>query len=131
MKVDGRVAVAAVMAALFVTMATMAATYPMEAATVPLLVAVPALLLCGWQLKAEMAAAQQSKGFAQRRDATSARPRDIREQPARLEDELALIAWLGAFAAAIIAAGFLAGGTLAVVSYLRLRLREPMTVAAA
>ena len=127
MRVDGRVAIAAFMLALFAAMAARAAAFPPEARLVPLAVSLPATLLCAYVLWSEVMRARRDRELPQESEHPE-RPRDIREQPARFRDEVALIVWLWAFAGAIIAGGFLVGGTLATLAFVRFRLREPVTV---
>jgi hypothetical protein len=127
MRADGRVATAALMLALFGTMSARAATFPFEAGFVPLVVGVPAMLLCAYVVWAESARVRRG-GEPSEKATKPERPRDLRERPARFADEVALIAWLWGFAAAIIAAGFLVGGTLATLAFVRFRLREPLSV---
>jgi len=127
MRVDGRVATAAFMLALFATMSARAAAFPPEARLVPFAVGLPATLLCAYVLWSEVMRTRRDRGPRQEPQHPE-RPRDIREQPARFGDEVALIVWLWAFAGAIIAAGFLVGGTLATLAFVRFRLREPVRV---
>jgi len=127
MRADGRVTTAAFMLALFGAMSARAATFPYEAGFVPLVVGVPAMLLCAYVLWTEIARVRRG-GDASEEPAKAERPLDLRERPARFADQVALIVWLWGFAAAIVAAGFLVGGTFATLAFVRFRLREPLTV---
>jgi hypothetical protein len=131
MKVDAGVAVAAAMLLLFAVLTGLAAGYPSSAGLVPLVIGVPALLLCAWQLWAEIARAQSGTLAGTQRAVVSGRlPVPLRDQPADVREELLLIGWVGAFAAAIVLGGFAIGGTAAVVAFMRIYLRERWTISA-
>jgi hypothetical protein len=135
MRLDAHVVVAGAMFAIFASMTAAAASYGGSAGHMPFAVGLLGLALSGWQLRAEIAGARREPRVVGEREAREAGlatlPRDVRELPAALRDELMMTAWLVAFTTAIVAAGFLAGGTLAVAVFLRFRLGERLVVCAA
>ena len=105
-------AVAAVLFLAFVVMVGAALRYPAQARLVPLVVGIPGILLSGWQLSREVA--------NRRPEAHSAEV----ETSQHASTEGSSIAWLVAFALAVLAGGFVIGGTLAVMGAMRFWLRE-------
>lgn len=108
MTINGRVAHAALMLAIFVGMDAMAASYPYKAALMPLVVGIPGAALCLFQLLVEV----------RRAPITSAETRPVKR-------ELQLIAWWATFIAAVLLFGFLIATPFLLYSYLRFDSREP------
>jgi hypothetical protein len=99
------ITVASTLFAVFAAMVAAAASYPQEARLVPLIVGVPAMALAGWQLWRELTGERAKM-----------------DEPAT--NEGASIAWLAFFALLVLAGGFVAGGTIAVMVCQRFWLRE-------
>jgi len=101
----------AVLLAVFAMMVAVAAGYPPEARLVPLVVGIPAVVLAAWQLARDMAAHQAlGAGPAEPQPKTSSVP--------------TAFVWLLAFALAVGAGGFVAGGGLVVAASQRFWFRE-------
>jgi hypothetical protein len=108
MTINGRVAHATLMLAIFVGMDVVALGYPFKAALMPLVVGVPGAALCLFQLVTEL------------RRAPAAEPQT---QP--VKRELQMIAWWGTFIAGILLFGFLIATPILLYAYLRFDSREP------
>lgn len=91
---------------LFAGACILALGLPQKAAFMPLLIGIPGALLCLWQLIIDL-----------RRPADAPPDRDEAEN-GRSEAEVFL--WLGAFAVAIIGFGFIVGGPLIVLAFVKL-----------
>ena len=108
MAINGRIALAGLMLAIFVGMDALAATYPFKAALMPLVVGIPGAALCLFRLLVE-----------------------LRHAPAPQADappigrELQLFAWWGAFIGGIVVFGFAIATPVLLYSYLRFESREP------
>lgn len=110
MTINGRVAHATLMLAIFVGMDVVALGYPFKAALMPLVVGVPGAALCLFQLVTEL------------RRAPAAEPQT---QP--VKRELQMIAWWGTFIAGILLFGFLIATPILLYAYLRFKLaRAPL-----
>ena len=100
------------LAVVFAAMTAAASVYPPDARLMPLVVGIPALALAAWELwRAWHAASPPSAGGRRR------------------AGQIAGLAWFGGFVAAIVAGGFLVGGTAAVMVLQRFWLREPWRTA--
>ena len=104
---DPNLAVAITLFALFVGMVAAASTYPTQARLVPLVFGIPAALLALWQLRAEVSSFTRVRGRA---------------------DSVPATLWLAGFAGMVLAGGFVAGGTLAVMACQRFWLKESWRV---
>lgn len=113
MRIDGRVALAALMLAIFVGMDAMAATYPFKAALFPLVVGVPGAALCLFQLLVEL------------RPAPLAQPQAEPKHARPIKRELQLIAWWCTFVAGVLLFGFLIATPVLLYAYLRFDSHEP------
>jgi hypothetical protein len=107
MRINGRVAHATLMLAIFVGMDVMALYYPFKAALMPLVVGVPGAVLCLFQLLMEL---------------RRARVTELETRP--VKRELQLIAWWGAFIVAVLLFGFLIATPILLYAYLRFDSRE-------
>ena len=108
MTINGRVAHATLMLAIFVGMDAMALDYPFKAALMPLVVGMPGAALCLFQLLMELRRARVSE--------PQSRP---------VKRELQLIAWWGAFVGGVLLFGFLIATPILLYAYLRFDSREP------
>jgi hypothetical protein len=111
MTLNGRVALAALMLAIFAGMDAMAATYPYKAALMPLVVGIPGAALCLYRLLVEL----------QRARAEPAGETDT----GLIRRELQLFAWWAAFIGGIVLFGFAIATPVLLYSYLRFEAREP------
>lgn len=108
MTINGRVAHASLMLAIFVGMDAMAATYTFKAALMPLVVGIPGAVLCLAQLVVEMRRAGV-----------------VKREPLPIKRELQLVAWWCAFVAGVLLFGFLIATPVLLYAYLRFDSREP------
>lgn len=108
MTLNGRVAHASLMLAIFVGMDAMAATYPFKAALMPLVVGVPGAALCLYRLWVEVRRVPVEKSDG----------RIIRR-------ELQLLGWWSGFIGGIVLFGFAIATPILLYSYLRFDSREP------
>ncbi|MDU8941761.1 tripartite tricarboxylate transporter TctB family protein [Ovoidimarina sediminis] len=106
MTFNARTATSLVMFALFAGACVLALGLPQKAAFMPLLVGIPGALLCLWQLVLDL-----------RRPADA--PPD-KDEAAEGKSEIEVFIWLGAFAIAIIGFGFIVGGPLIVLAFVKL-----------
>jgi hypothetical protein len=107
MTFDGRLATTLVMLALFAGACLLSLDLPQKAAFMPLLVGIPGTILCLWQLILDL-----------RRPAEAPKPAaPVSEGEGT--SELQVFLWLGAFAAAIFGFGFIIGGPLVVMAFIR------------
>ena len=95
------------LAVVFAAMTATASVYPPDARLMPLVVGIPAFALAAWELWRAWRAAGQPSGDGRRRSG-----------------QIAALAWFGGFVAAIVAGGFLVGGTAAVMVLQRFWMRE-------
>jgi ABC-type sugar transport system permease subunit len=110
---DRDIVMVSVLFALFAIMVVVAADYPAAARRVPWTIGIPAMLLSGWQVSREAA----------KRRATAKRPESAEQLQMSMAQGAAL-KWIFLFVLMILAGGFVAGGTLAVMVSQRFWLRE-------
>lgn len=106
MTFNARTATSLVMFLLFAGACVFALGLPQKAAFMPLLIGIPGSLLCLWQLILDL-----------RRPADAPPERD---EVAEGRSETDVFLWLGAFAVAIIGFGFIVGGPLVVLAFVKL-----------
>lgn len=111
MTLNGRVALAALMLAIFAGMDAMAATYPFKAALMPLVVGIPGAALCLYRLLLELRRARAEAGG--------------QIDTGLIRRELQLFAWWGTFIGGIVLFGFAIATPVLLYSYLRFESREP------
>jgi hypothetical protein len=111
MTINGRVAHAGLMLAIFVGMDAMAVTYPFKAALMPLVVGIPGAALCLFRLVVELRGAPAVA-------TPEAEGRTIWR-------ELELFGWWGAFIGGIVLLGFEIATPILLYAYLRFESREP------
>lgn len=114
MTFDGRTAITTVMLVIFAGASFLSLSLPQKAAFMPLLVAIPGTILCMWQLALDLRRAPSGEEAAER-DGSD-------EENARSEAEIFF--WLGAFSVSMIGFGFVVGGPLAVLAFIRFASRE-------
>ena len=112
---SGKIAVSAVMLAIFAGMVAMATAYPPDSSFLPFVIGIPGTVLCAVQLAIEIATARREAG--QRLSA---------ESRASLRKAAVLFGWLIVFMVAILLLGFLYAMPLVLFAFLRLNQREPV-----
>jgi hypothetical protein len=115
MKVDARLATTGAMLILMGGIALMSLGLPSKAAFMPLLVSVPGALLCLAQLVVDLR--------DQRREpAVSGEASEGPDIPEEREgsSELTMFVWLAVFTVVLLTLGFVVGGTLCVLAFVRL-----------
>jgi hypothetical protein len=109
---EGRIAVSAIMLALFAGMVGYAATFPADARFLPWVIGIPGLLFAIAQFAIEL----RSRAPEER-------------DPAELRLEIRMFAWLVGFVAGILVFGFVVAGPALVAAYLYFDWNErPLTV---
>jgi len=106
--INGRVALASLMLAIFVGMDAMAATYPFKAALMPLVVGIPGALLCLFRLLIELRRAPV-----------------VAPAGPPIRRELVLLGWWAIFIAGIVLFGFVIATPVLLYAYLRFESGEP------
>lgn len=117
---SGKIAVSAVMLAIFAGMVLMATAYPPDSRFLPFVIGIPGTALCVVQLAIEIAAARREAG--QRLNV---------ESRAVLRRAAILFGWLVLFLAAILLLGFLYAMPLVLFAFLHLDQREPVSLSLA
>jgi hypothetical protein len=110
---EGRVAISAIMLAIFAAMVGYAFTFPAEARFLPWVVGFPGLLLCAAQLIVELR-----------------NPPEKNLEPGTTRRELVMFGWVAGFIASILLFGFIIAGPLMLAAYLWFDWREPPRVIA-
>lgn len=113
MTLDGRKATTLVMLALFVGACLLALDLPAKAAFMPLLIGIPGILLCLAQLWLDF-----RRGTVEESAKSAVQTADDSGDNGRSEQEMLL--WLGLFTAVLLGLGFLVGGPLIVILFIRL-----------
>jgi putative Ca2+/H+ antiporter (TMEM165/GDT1 family) len=110
---EGRIAISAVMLAIFAGMVGYAATFPAEARMLPWVIGIPGLVLCVAQLVTEI------------------RNRPEKQiDPAETRRELMMFGWIAAFILGVLLFGFILAGPVLVAAYLWFDWREQPQVIA-
>jgi len=122
MRIDGRVATAGLMFAIFLAMTLVALGFPAKARLMPLMIGVPASLLALAQLLTELRAARRREAPAP--DAVAAAAKVTRA-------ERRMIFWVALFFAGVMAFGFLYAAPVLVFAFLYVGERERLAVALA
>lgn len=112
MTFDGRTLTTFVMLVLFAGASLLALGLPQKAAFMPLLLGIPGTIFCLWQFVLDI-----------RREPEPPRAADETED-GRGRSETEVFLWLGAFSVAMIGFGFLVGGPLVVLAFVRFSSRE-------
>lgn len=115
MKVDARLATTGAMLTLMGGIALLSLGLPSKAAFMPLLVSVPGALLCLAQLVVDLR--DQRRELAVPGEASEG-PEILEEEKGR--SELTMFLWLAVFTAMLLTLGFVVGGTLCVLAFVRL-----------
>ncbi len=126
MAISGRLVMSLVILGMFVGMVAMATAYPPDSRFLPFVVGLPAIVLAGIQVAAEIVAVLRAR--AQAPEAPAARPP---AGPSRTVRELIIFGWFLGFVAAILLLGFLVAAPLSVLAFLRLQQREPWALSLA
>lgn len=119
MPVSGRIAVSAVMLAIFAGMVAMATGYPPQSRFLPLVIGIPAVVLCLVQLAIDVVALRRESGLP------------VAEETGRLRPAGVLFAWLVGIMTMILLFGFLIATPLVLFGFLRWHQREPAGLSAA
>lgn len=120
MRVDGRIATAALMLAIFAAMSVVALGFPPKARLMPLLIGVPATVLALIHLGLEIR-------DAMRRAAPT--PEQAAKAAAKIRTETRMISWIAGFFLGILGFGFLWGAPPLVFVFLYWGERERLAVA--
>lgn len=116
---SGRIAVSAVMLAIFAVMVAMASAYPPDSRFLPLVIGLPGTVLCAIQLAIDVGAARREGGR-----------RLKAEERIQLRSAGVLFLWLVLFMVAILLLGFLYAMPLMLFAFLRLNQRESTKLSA-
>lgn len=116
---SGRIAVSAVMLAIFAVMVAMATAYPPDSRFLPLVIGLPGTVLCAIQLAIDVGAARREGGR-----------RLKAEERIQLRSAGVLFLWLVLFMVAILLLGFLYAMPLMLFAFLRLNQRESTKLSA-
>lgn len=116
---SGRIAISAVMLAIFAAMVAMASTYPVDSRFLPFVIGIPGTVLCAVQLAIEIAEARREAGR-----------RLSLDERAKLRTAGILFGWLAGFMTAILLLGFLFAMPLVLFCFLRLQQRETLKLSA-
>lgn len=116
---SGRIAVSAVMLAIFAVMVAMATAYPPDSRFLPLVIGLPGTVLCAIQLAIDVGAARRWGGR-----------RLKAEERIQLRSAGVLFLWLVLFMVAILLLGFLYAMPLMLFAFLRLNQRESTKLSA-
>ena len=110
---EGRIAISAIMLAIFAGMVGYAVTFPPEARTLPWVIGIPGLVLCIAQLVTEIRNRPEKK-----------------IDPAETRRELVMFGWVAAFIIGVLLFGFILAGPVLLAAYLWFDWREPPRVIA-
>lgn len=112
---EGRIAISAIMLAIFAGMVGYAATFPPEARTLPWIIGIPGLALSAAQFVIEL------RTPSDRTTEPDGEPRPWRR-------EWVMFGWVAAFIFGVLLFGFILAGPVLVAAYLRLDWNERWTV---
>ena len=118
---EGRIAISAVMLAIFAGMVLYAATFPPEARTLPWIIGIPGLLLSAAQFWIEVRTPAEASGEPSGETSVDAGPRAVRR-------EWIMFGWVAAFILGVLLFGFILAGPVLVAAYLRIDWNERWTV---
>ena len=117
---SGKIAVSAIMLAIFAAMVAMATAYPADSRFLPFVIGIPGTILCAIQLAIEIRAARREAGR-----------RLTGDERARLRVAGSLFGWLVLFMVAILLLGFLYAMPLVLFGFLLLQQKESLKLSAA
>ncbi|HSR71515.1 MAG TPA: tripartite tricarboxylate transporter TctB family protein [Kiloniellales bacterium] len=118
---NGRIAVSAVMLAIFAGMVAMASAFPVQGRFLPFVIGIPGIVLCLAQLIIDVTQARRAAPSASE-IASGA----VSEERDEIRREVKMFGWLAAFFAGILLFGFLIGGPVLLFAFLRFAERESL-----